>query len=131
MCNGSLMVRAAATLLCCLVLPSSAAASWPRVGRAQSAAVAHWGAWPADCPTVWTLRVDVLPYYYSAPPPSWIMSADGAPFCVVYIRRGHTHGWGDFCMRYLHEWGHLLGRKHSSNPRALMYHAPSTEPKEC
>ncbi len=30
-------------------------------------------------------------------------------------------GWRMFCVLVLHEWGHLIGRDHSENPKSIMY----------
>lgn len=41
--------------------------------------------------------------------------------CTVYLATGWHPGWLELCTTMLHEYGHLAGAPHSTNPRSVMY----------
>jgi len=45
--------------------------------------------------------------------------------------RHHYNTWPEFCSVMLHEYGHLVGREHSSNPRSVMYPRPGVIHRAC
>lgn len=100
---------------------------------AQIAAHKHFDAWPAQCSAgIRTYRADL--------PPEHAAEAD-PPACSIYLNRlwlADLKLWdawdrpGDrFCLIYVHEFGHLLGLAHASNPRSLMAASPTRVPRAC
>lgn len=52
----------------------------------------------------------------------WWNGPQGRFDCTVTIDRSHLQHWrGARCQTLVHEFGHLLGREHSRNPRSPMY----------
>lgn len=58
----------------------------------------------------------------------------GARFvgCVIHIGQQWSLArersrWSEFAADFMHEWGHLLGRGHSDNPRSVMYPVPGRQ----
>lgn len=107
-----------------LVALTAAALSQARIHpttyrRALTVAHGYWHR-PAPCGTP-KLRVNL------APPPSfphavaWVGSKDGRYECVIHYLRRWAWDWPDLCVVTVHEYGHLIGRRHSHNPHNVMY----------
>jgi hypothetical protein len=45
--------------------------------------------------------------------------ADGG--CTIYYNQAAGWPWGKLCSITVHEYGHLLGHRHSHNPDSIMY----------
>ena len=45
--------------------------------------------------------------------------ADGG--CTIYFNRRVRWGWWRLCAVTIHEYGHVIGYRHSRNPRSIMY----------
>jgi Matrixin len=43
------------------------------------------------------------------------------PGCTIYYNQEAGWPWGKLCSTTLHEYGHLIGYRHSRNPNSIMY----------
>lgn len=116
-----------AALALAVAAPTPSAASWPRAERARALATEWWHASPSQCASTWTVRAEtdeLPPTYWArflAPVEDWVGLADKYE-CRVYLRRSwlaERPPWRMFCLVYLHEWGHLLGRDHPAEGSPL------------
>lgn len=85
---------------------------WPRLGTALLIAGQVWGPPPCGQPNV----VFATP---SDDAIGWTVPG----VCTIYLNREIP--WRRYpkwrCSAIVHEWGHLAGQKHSSDPRNVMY----------
>lgn len=101
----------------CLVLVLLVFALAGAETRLQAAeGVAHWR-WGPVCAG----QVDVFNRPLKPPLIAIATWNHGFTDCeVTYTTRRRWHWW-DLCRATVHEWGHLAGRGHSRNPRAVMF----------
>lgn len=50
----------------------------------------------------------------------WQVDND-AQRCVIHINTDVRWTWAKFCSTAVHEWGHIVGRHHSSDINSIMY----------
>ena len=116
------------TLLCVLALPASAGASGdpdrdPLVRHWLSVAKDHWDRSPAclggvGVVSAWWLRGQSS-WAFSSPDGCWIaLNPDAYPAPDGADRLTWQTA---MCSVVVHEWGHLLGVPHSSDPASLMH----------
>lgn len=93
-----------------------------------SVAESFWRTTPVACPLgVTVYQTDSTDSAYTSP--------EGAP-CSIWIGTETLTepGWDgrvDTCNAIVHEFGHLLGYAHSTNPRSIMHPSPSVVAQVC
>ena len=87
-----------------------------RWARAAAVALAIWG--PPPCAPVQHRREAL---------PARELGYATAPCTIVVTRR--RLGWEKYCATVVHEMGHLHGRRHSRNPRSIMWPSYHGEPR--
>ncbi len=127
--DGSMLRRIMlVATLCLLACPAAADASPdpsrdPLVRRWITVAQAYWGASPACLG-----GVDVVVGNWGPQDDTWAFAARGG--CWIVLRptvypmpAGSDPTWWRtaMCSTIAHEWGHILGHGHSTDPRSLMY----------
>jgi hypothetical protein len=89
---------------------------------AQRIAVEHWGVNPCggNVSIAWTAQaadINAVAHWSSLVP-------DTGPAthrdCVITFNRRGTFSWAKFCTVVTHEYGHLIGLSHSSDPDDVM-----------
>lgn len=88
--------------------------------RAALIAALIWGAHPSGCATV---------NQHPFPLPRSVLGE--AYGCIILYNSRRSWYWGKFCTTAIHEWGHLAGRGHSSNPRSVMYYRFTHVDRRC
>jgi hypothetical protein len=48
--------------------------------------------------------------------------------CTIVVTRRRLE-WERYCATVVHEWGHLAGRRHSRDPRSIMFPRYHGEPR--
>jgi hypothetical protein len=93
---------------------------------------AYWGGQIPSCVENGVTIVPVGAVLYDDPDPSVAARAE-QPGCRLWLDRRHwrTMGRAEACMVVVHEWGHLLGHGHSSDPSELMAELPLSPPAAC
>lgn len=102
-------------LIACL-MPSLASANEPVDGLFGQAAMSYWGVYPGQC--------GYINVYHWTWDSAAGHSDPTAGNCKIWINAAAFSSWpaGRACMIFIHEWGHLLGYGHSSNPADVMYY---------
>lgn len=62
------------------------------------------------------------------------VGSSGVNDCVILLKPSYwfSRAKVDRCKVFLQEWGHQIGRPHSTNPNSIMYHKPSLMlPRTC
>jgi hypothetical protein len=106
--------------------------SSPTLTRYLQIAERHWAVPAPTCLREDGSTVGVNVVLYDDPHPGVVAAAE-QPGCRIWLDR-------DFwprppserdCITIVHEWGHLLGHGHSSNPRSLMHAYPTGGAPAC
>ena len=88
-----------------------------RWARAAAVAVAIWGVPPCG------------PVGHGA---EWLPAGElgyaQPALCRIVVTRRRI-GWERYCATVVHEWGHLVGRRHSRNRRSIMWRRYHGEPR--
>lgn len=103
-----------------LAVPSSASAGW-KIDRATAIAAQVW---KSPCGGQVTLR-------WAEPPAGleWNGAWAYPEACVIEFNLRVHLDWPRFCHIMIHEYGHLAGAGHSTNPRSVMADQLHTEPR--
>ena len=80
------------------------------LARAATIAAIVWGTVPGCHP---------VHQKFEALPRSALGEAN-SPCTILYNRRRH-YDWPHLCATTIHEWGHLVGRNHVTNPSSIMF----------
>jgi matrixin len=130
---------AAATALAALLVPAAAARadhgepfSNPTLTRYLKIAERHWAVAAPTCTAADGQPLGVHAVLYDEPDPSVVASAE-QPGCRIWLDRDwwpRPPSERD-CITIVHEWGHLLGYGHSSDPNSLMASYPTGGAPEC
>jgi hypothetical protein len=98
------------------------AAGSPSTVAAQRIAIAHWGVNPCGGTVAigWTTQADRVNAvaHWSSPVPD--TGPVGHRDCSIAFNRRESFTWPKFCTVVVHEYGHLIGLGHSSDPDDVM-----------
>lgn len=140
--NGVLVCLAAALL----VAPPAAALAdsppsdqlfplgGPSIVKARSIAVAYWGVTPCDGDIA--VKWAALPTGVNALSTWWNQvaaygNATGNRQCLVTLNPAESFDWPMLCTVLVHEYGHLSGHQHSTDPADVMYPTYSDPIAQC
>lgn len=109
-----------------LAAAAPAQAGW-KLDRAQKIAERVWN-YDYGCPNgivdvAWGDPAEVAPSHIESNSEPLAWASQGV--CVVYLNAPRTAKWGmpweELCPAMIHEYGHLAGREHSTDPHSIMY----------
>lgn len=89
--------------------------------RALNIAQNFWGA--TKCIYQDTIPIIYRPMTYSvlARAHYWIYPDGSFRQCWIVVNSNRVLDWSHFCAMIIHEYGHLDGKRHSTNPYSIMY----------
>jgi Matrixin len=112
----------------CLLLPAGAQAEPAATAEGDLAiAKAFWGREPTDCSSV-TFSTEVHQGAEAGGEATEPVPGDPPIACMIAVREVWSTPAESpvrVCVYAVHEWGHLLGEGHSSDPNSVMYFEPA------